>query len=245
MVEPGDDLTSAEAFLEAISAWSARAPRFRRFASDYDDKIRKKIRGCSDPESLLDLWLELETAYRLLSERSLSLAYEPTKAAGGRAPDFEVTFTTSASFILEVARMRPRSGAAGESGGPEAGPLDAHGAMVAAVVARKLAQLAPGRPNVLLIGAAAPVEPGDVASAMVRLQRRAEGGDAVLLERHGFRNASGFFRRFQRLSGVIVRRFPDGDGSVAALWQNPQARHTIANRVRAALARSQAPLPEF
>ena len=57
-------------------------------------------------DDLLDLQLELEAAYLLLQERSLSLIYEPQRAGQSRCPDYAVTYTSSLTFMLEVTRLR-------------------------------------------------------------------------------------------------------------------------------------------
>ena len=58
---------------QPMTIWLTPSRRYAAFISTYKDKIRKKIRGIQDQESLLDLRFELETAYMLLQKRSLSL----------------------------------------------------------------------------------------------------------------------------------------------------------------------------
>src|SRR5262245_40118481 len=74
---------------KAMGTWLASSRRFTNFVDTFRDKIRKKLRTMQDPERLRDLQLELETAYLLLRERTLSLVYEP-QLGGVRFPDFEV-----------------------------------------------------------------------------------------------------------------------------------------------------------
>ena len=62
---------------QPMATWLASSRRFTAFVTTFRDKIRKKLRVTQDQESLLDLRLELETAYVLLQERPLSLVYEP------------------------------------------------------------------------------------------------------------------------------------------------------------------------
>src|SRR5262245_26917816 len=88
-----------------IAGWLGASRRFTNFADAFRDKIRKKLRTMQEPERLQDLQLELETAYLLLRERSLNLVYEP-QLGGVRFPDFEVSFTTSLTFMVEVTRVR-------------------------------------------------------------------------------------------------------------------------------------------
>src|SRR5258708_2868217 len=52
------------------------SPRFKTFATENRDKIRKKIREAGDADRLRDLLLELDTAFRLLADRHLTVAYE-------------------------------------------------------------------------------------------------------------------------------------------------------------------------
>src|SRR5512143_1161428 len=63
----------------AMAAWLASSRRFAAFVTTYRTKIRKKLRATQEIESLLDLRLELETAYLLLQERTFSLEYEPQR----------------------------------------------------------------------------------------------------------------------------------------------------------------------
>src|SRR5919108_5129234 len=93
-------------FAEPIAAWLASSRRFTAFINTHHTKIRKKLRVAQGSENLRDLQLELETAYLLLREQSLSLAYEPQHPDLGRSPDFAVSFTTSLVFMVEVTRLR-------------------------------------------------------------------------------------------------------------------------------------------
>src|SRR6266545_4327174 len=90
----------------SMETWLTSSRRFTAFVANARDKIRKKIRVTQDPETLLDLRLELETAYLLLQEQRLSLIYEPPNCGQERCPDFAVTFTTSLTFMVEVTRLR-------------------------------------------------------------------------------------------------------------------------------------------
>ncbi len=62
---------------DEMRAWLFASRRFTSFVTTFRDKIRKKLRVRQDQASLLDLRLELETAYLLLREKSLSVMYEP------------------------------------------------------------------------------------------------------------------------------------------------------------------------
>ena len=205
--------------------WLSTSRRFTSFVTAAKSKIRKKLRAAQDPESAADLLLELETAYLLVQERQLSIDYEPqTKQA--RRPDFAVSFTTHSTFMLEVTRLRLQAESAPSR--PE---------RLADTVCSKLGQLLPQHSNVLLIGSPAPVTQDDLHAVMTGLQRRAERGDAALLERFRFRDRGDFFGYYRRLSEVLVclpRRAP------LTVWVNPQAKHPLPGKVRTALYRSQA-----
>ena len=78
----------------------------------------------------------------------------------------------------------------------------------------------------------------ELRDSMLRLQKRAEGNDASIVQRYGFRDRADFFNRYQRLSGILVRRIPLQAGDSAVLWDNPQAKHSLPAKVRTALVRS-------
>jgi hypothetical protein len=75
-----------------MEMWLTSSRRFVTFVHTFQNKIRKKIRTAQDQGSRLDLHLELETAYLLLQERSLSVVYEPEMSKRIRGPDFAVSF---------------------------------------------------------------------------------------------------------------------------------------------------------
>src|SRR5512140_1396171 len=141
-----------------LAGWLGTSRRFAAFVSANETKIRKKLRSTREPESLRDLQLELETAYLLLQERSLSVAYEPQPGKLGRSPDFAVSYNTSQVFMVEVTRMRaePASG-------------------IADMLSSKLGQLAQQSSNLIVVGIeAAPPAAEELRAAMLRLQQRAE-----------------------------------------------------------------------
>jgi hypothetical protein len=77
---------------QPMEMWLTSSRRFVTFVHTFQNKIRKKIRTAQDQGSRLDLHLELETAYLLLQERSLSVVYEPEMSKRIRGPDFAVSF---------------------------------------------------------------------------------------------------------------------------------------------------------
>jgi hypothetical protein len=229
-----------------VGDWLASSRRFTAFVTSFRPKIRKKIRTTRDPENLLDLRLELETACLLLREPSFGLVYEPPPSPRSRGPDFAVTFTTSMAFMLEVTRLRtvgPAPRAPAEPGGPEAPAEPTQGRppdddWLADTVCSKLGQLLPQRTNVLLIGVeAAGLAPEALRAAMLHLQGRAERNDPAIVQRYEFRDRAGFFRGYQRLSELLVRGPQQGGGRLIA-WVNPQAKYPLPGRVRTALHRS-------
>jgi len=214
-----------------IATWLGDSRRFTNFVDSFRDKIRKKLRTMQDPERLQDLRLELETAYLLLRERSLDLVYE-SQLGGVRFPDFEVTFTTSLTFMVEVTRLRTPVRPA---------RLPDVSEQIADAMCDKLGQFPPQRSNVLLVGVDGPCPTtSDLQAAQVRIQQRAERNDATLLQQHGFRDRTDFFRQYQRLSEILVRGSQlrvRADEPVIA-WVNPQAKYPLPSRVRTAIYRS-------
>jgi len=218
---------------EHVAAWLADSRRFAAFVNANHTKIRKKLRTAQDPERGRDLQLELETAYLLLRERSLSLEYESQHSREGRSPDFAVSFTTSLTFMVEVTRLK----AAPSKPGPD-GPLP--GDRFSDMLCSKLGQLVPQLSNLLLVGVEPPAPTqSDVQAVMLRLQQRAERGDPSIVQRSGSRDRADFFRYYQRLSGLLVRGSTLlGAGDSVVLWTNPQAKIPLPAKVRTALLRS-------
>ncbi|HSJ88311.1 MAG TPA: hypothetical protein VK909_13950 [Anaerolineales bacterium] len=213
-----------------METWLRTSRRFAAFVTTFRDKIRKKIRVTKDPETLYDLRLELETAYLLLQEKSLSLVYEPP-CGQGRCPDFAVSFTTSLTFMVEVTRLRTiQIGTVL----PESDPLTE-------AICSKLGQLPPQQSNVLIVGVDVPyVSPTDLQATMLRLQRRAERNDPTFWQRYRFRDRADFFHHYRRLSEVIVRGSQlQTDQSIIG-WSNPQAKYPLPSKVRTALYHSHA-----
>ena len=225
--------------------WLGASRRYVAFVTAFRDKIRKKLRTTQDPESLLDLRLELETAYLLLRERALSLVYEPEQAGRQRGPDFAVTFTTSLTFTLEVTRVRPDPRITRPEGpkptlAPGANGVPNTERLVDAICS-KLGQLMPQRGNVLLVGMEnMQLTDSGLRATMLRLQQRAEGDDLSFLQRYRFRDRADFFRQYQRLSEILVRDSHLQAPGRPVVWINPQAKYPLPGKVRTTLYRSQA-----
>jgi hypothetical protein len=212
------------ALRESCAAWIASSRLFRRFLEDNAGKIRKKARQADNVETLRDLQLEMDAAYRLLlADRRVTLVYERYLADKTRGPDFTVTFKGHLIFNVEVKRLRApvAVGKLGEA------------------VREKLRQMPPSAVNVLLVGADASESPDvDAAATMKGLIQRAEARqDGYFIER-GYRDARDFLRALQRLSGLLLRaNWRDTPPTSPVLWLNPHARHTLPDDVRKLLLR--------
>ncbi len=204
---------SDEPIVAQCGVWLAASARFRAFLTANRDKVRKKIRGISDSESMRDLQLELDTAYHLLVSRRYSLEYEKYLAGKLRGPDFTVTAPDASAFNIEVKRLR----SAGEF----------H--QWADAVCDKLDQMPPGLPNILLVGTEQPARKSiDAAQAMTRLRRLADAGDERVFTSRGLPDARTFLRASVRLSGVLHHSdWGIESGRQASLWLNPQAKHPL------------------
>lgn len=208
-----------------MQTWLASSRRFTAFVNTFHTKIRKKLRATQGSESLLDLRLELETAYLLLKEPALNVMYEPLPIRQSRGPDFAVTFTTSTLFMMEVTRLRV---------------ADDIEERLADMACSKLAQLPPKHSNVLLVGVeASNLTAGSLRAAMLQLQQRVERADASFVQRYGFRDRTDFFQHYLRLSELLVRGPQLQAGEPAIGWINPQAKYPLPSKVRTALYRSQ------
>jgi hypothetical protein len=224
---------------QPMENWLTDSRRFTSFVNTFRDKIRKKIRVTQDPESLLDLRLELETAYLLHREPRLHLIYEPGMAEKARAADFAVTFTTSVTFMLEVTRLRTEQKPMQTETPDAAGTISSTTDRVVDAVCSKLGQLKPQQSNVILIGVERlKLSQDDLRTAMLRLQQRVERDNPAFLQRYRFRDRADFFRHFQRLSEILVRDINTNTAQWLVVWSNPQARYPLSSKVQTALHRS-------
>lgn len=232
--------TRPHSLTPSLTTWLAASRRFTAFVTTNRDKIRKKLRVAQDQETILDVRLELETAYLLLQERSLNLVYEPQPSGQSRRPDFAVTFTTSLTFMVEVTRQR--TALPGTPDEVAEGAAYILGERLADTVCSKLGQLLPQRSNVLLIEVEAlALMPDDLRTALLRLQQRVERNDAALLQKYRFRDRADFFNQYQRLSEILVRGAQLQAGEPVLAWVNPQAKRPLPGKVRTPLYRSHTP----
>lgn len=215
--------------LAPFTTWLTTSKRFRIFVETYRTKIRAKLKAKHDGESLRDLAFELATAYRLLQEPHLNLAYEQHDPSQPRRPDFTVTFTTKFTFSVEVTRMQ-----AAPADDPER-----QSNKLQYVIAGKLAQMLPGMLNILIIGAdESNIDSFDVHTAMLQLKKRADAKDAHLFSRSGSRNAADFFRAYQRLSAILLCSVQAMVvNQPAILWVNKEARHPLPTNLQTLLRR--------
>lgn len=222
-----------------MAEWLGSSRQFTSFVRTFHDKIRKKIRVTQNTETILDLQLELETAYRLLQERTLSLVYEPQLSEKVRSPDFAVTFTTSTTFMLEVTRLRTETLVTPNNISER----------LSDAICSKLGQFVPKSSNILLVGMdSLQLTENDLRALMLRIQQRAEGNPIVsqpgndldFLQRYRFRDRADFFNYYQRLSEILVWGINLANEKSVITWVNPQAKYPLSSKVRTALYRSQA-----
>lgn len=204
---------SEEPIVARCAAWLTSSARFRAFLTANKEKVRKKVRGVSDSESMVDLQLELDTAYHLLLDRRYILEYEKYLAGKMRGPDFTVTVRDKGSFNAEVKRLR----SAGEF------------RQWADAICDKLDQMPPSIPNILLVGTEQVARKSiNAEQAMTRLRRLAEAGDEGVFTSRGLPSARAFLRDSLRLSGVLHHsQWSDEAGGQASLWLNAQARRPL------------------
>lgn len=218
-----------------VASWLAASRPFATFVETFHNKIRKKIRTTQGTENLLDLQLELETAYWLLQERTLHVDYEPVPLRQGRAPDFAVRYTTSMTFMIEVTRLRTEPGDAllTEPGSPNERLIDS--------ICRKLRQLRPQQSNVVVVGMENPLPSEDeLRATLSTIQQRAERANANFLRRHHLHNRADFFQHYAQLSEILLRGQSMMEATPTMNWVNPQAKHPLPSKIRTVLYRAAA-----
>ncbi|EYB69665.1 hypothetical protein DEIPH_ctg004orf0199 [Deinococcus phoenicis] len=212
-----------------LHTWSAESRPFLVFAESHATKLRKKARLAASADERGDLLAELAVAAFLLRDRSFSVLYEPFRAAGQRGPDFQVTFKTHSSFLVEVTRPRWME--------PPGGALMGNTLKIARVTCDKIGQCAPGTANLLVVV----LPPGGerdslVPGAVHLLGGPPRPGQLPEVQPEGVRD---YHRHRQRLSGILLCSFEGGRLLPdLKLWQNPGARHPLPPGVPQALARA-------
>ena len=204
----------------ALLQWMDASARFTTFVETYRDKIRKKIRLTNEPESALDLRSELEVAYCLLSDRRLTVAYEPYASAKRRGPDFAVTYRANLVFNIEVARIRVEENGTGEI------DLPRKEERILRILLDKLEQMQPGTPNLLVIHTRQElVRSIDLGRLMQDIKTRVDRKEPSFYAASGYTSPAAFYKDFLHLSGIILWA-PE-----AQLWVNKQARPALPEKV--------------
>lgn len=188
--------------------WLAGSARFRAFAEANRDKIRKKFRGASTAEASRDVRAELRTAWLLLADRRVELAFE-AYGSGKVGPDFTVNFRGARGYNLEVTR-------------PHRLP-DANG--LGASLLAKLRQLPPSAPNAVLFAIdGQTAEALDIDAAARALRSRADTKDEAFFTARGLDGTRAFYERYLRLSAVFVSAEGASGEARATMWFNRSAR---------------------
>ena len=202
---------------DEVAGWLTASPRFRAFADEHRDKIRKKLRGATDAEARRDVRTELRVAQLLLADRRMEVAFE---AYGSRqpGPDFTVTLRGD-RFNLEVTRLRGDPAATGFGG-----------------LLAKVRQLPPSVPNAVVFAIeGSDAAAYDIGAAVRTVRARADRKDDALFTARGFAGSRGFHDRFARLGAA----FAWANGAVgetrAKTWANPAARIAFPQRAARAV----------
>jgi hypothetical protein len=193
-----------------LGEWLSASSRFAAFVEAHRDKIRKKLRVASDQDARGDVRAELETAFLLLADRRIELAFE-AYGSGRRGPDFTVTFRAAHRFNLEVTRPRPRIGEADRS------------TAIANALLGKLRQFPADAPNALLVATGLAASDDEVGATLRTLKIRADRGDETFFAGRGL-SLSQFQSAYRRLAVLMVA---NAQGPGAFAWSNPEARRPL------------------
>ena len=209
------DGAALDSLLPELESWLTGSPRFRAFATTNAAKIRKKVRGASDAETLRDVRLELAVARLLLSDRRVVLAWE-RYGSGKAGPDFTLTIPGLRPVNLELTRMRRA---------PE--HLEAGVPWVA-----KLRQLPPGIPNAIVVAIGGSTATAlDMAASTRLIRARADAKDEPFFAARGFAGSRAFYSQFLRLGAVLVWCEEASESERATLWRNGSARIAVPDAV--------------
>ncbi len=216
---------SAELLSGELLRWMEASSRFTTFVETYRDKVRKKIRSSPEPESLLDLRSELETAYRLLCDRHFALIYEPYASAKKRSPDFSVSYRANLLFNIEVARLRVEE--------PEVGRMDfsRKEGRILRIFLYKLGQMQPGVPNLLAVHTHVDLVAALNLNRLMRaVKLKVEGKDASFYALSRYPNPAAFYKDFLHLSGIVL--WASAPAALAPqVWPNKQSRPGLPEKV--------------
>ena len=204
------------AFYAEFVEWLGLSRRFRTFAEEHRNKIRKKVRIASDQETQLDLRCELETTYRLLGEKKFTLEYEKYGQGGQRSPDLTATYRTHMLLNVEVTRPRITGDAVDK---------------LMETLCEKAGQMMSNDFNLLVIYA--PAVTGDhLVEAATKLRALAERKDDDFFIRRRFKNAKDFIRQYQHLGAVGLK------ASRLFLWDNPLSKKPLPDDLRKTLQKT-------
>ncbi|MCA9874997.1 MAG: hypothetical protein KC441_15115 [Anaerolineales bacterium] len=223
-----------------MSRWIEASRGFKEFASEYRDKIRKKIRITQSDSAVQDLMAELDVAYQLVQQKRFRVIYEPYGSEKGRGPDFAVAFK-SFTFNVEVTRIHSGSLERNEKS-PGFERQQVNGRLVD-TVCEKLGQMRPGMSNVLIIVSDSDFFAAlDLDQAMTQMKDRVEQKEEGLYGRYGFVKPADFFKYYLRLSAILIRPLGSEETKVSPnLWLNNQAKHPLTSPLKNALQKLQQP----
>lgn len=211
---PASDVAGLQPLL---GGWLDASNRFVAFVEAHRDKIRKKLRVATEPGARADVLAEVETAFLLLADRRIELAFE-AYGSGQRGPDFTATFRSAHRFNLEVTRpRRPSSAAENEQA-------------IARAVLAKLRQLPADSPNALLIASGLAASPADAGAAMRALKLRSDRRDEAYFAARGMSNSE-FQLHYRRLGVLFVA---NATGAGVHAWANPESRRRLPEGAAAA-----------
>jgi hypothetical protein len=217
---------------ESMDGWIDSSRRFKDFATEYRDKIRKKIRITQGDSAINDLAVELAVAYQLIQQKRFTVAYEPYGSQKRRGPDFAVTFK-SLIFNVEVTRIDSSNMKRKETP-PTYDPQQVNGRLMD-TVCDKLGQMRPEMINLLLIATSSDFFAAlDLEQALAQLKDRAERKEESLFSRYRFSNTADFFKHYLRLSGLLVHPISQVQST---LWLNNQAKHALPRPIQNILKR--------
>ena len=203
--------------LREVEAWLAASPRFRAFVDTNRDKIRKKLRLATTPDTRLDLRAELRVAALLLADERFALQFE-AYGSGNRGPDFTATFRGGRPCNVEVTRRH----AAGVAG-------------LERTILGKLRQLPPSVGNVLVVALDGGAEaPPDIGETVRELRNRGDRRDDAWFAARGVTDAAGFNQGWARLSALVAWH-EHAERSPTTTWPNPAARIAVAPTVLRAI----------
>jgi hypothetical protein len=209
-----------------FEGWLRESRRFKTFAEQYKDKIRRKLRTLPNERARMeDLRFELEVAYRLHREASFVVAYEPGAALKGRSPDFTVTYKTHTPFNVEATRMQ----IAATDTSPDQN-ISPFAYKLILMVCDKVGQMQPGLVNVLITTSEREASEDELKTAMVALRLLAERKAEAFFVAHGFKDAADFLRQFRNLSAIA---YMNG----ASLWLNSLTKHPLSKEMTAGVRR--------